>query len=61
MSEPTDRQKTADVISKNIIKFVLDSEDRLEKVDAWITAHAPAIDRPEAIRRLVDLGLKAKK
>ena len=34
MSEPTDRQKTADVISKNIIKFVLDSEDRLEKAES---------------------------
>ena len=60
MSEPTDRQKTADVISKSIIKLVLDSEDRLEKVDAWIAAHASAIDRFEAIRRLVDLGLTVK-
>ena len=30
-------------------------------LDAWIKKHAPDMSRPEAIRRLVELGLKAKK
>jgi hypothetical protein len=30
-------------------------------LDAWIKKHAPDLSRPEAIRRLVELGLKAKK
>jgi hypothetical protein len=34
---------------------------QLKQVDRWIAEqHGPAIDRPEAIRRLVELGLKAK-
>jgi hypothetical protein len=28
-------------------------------LDAWIEKHAPDLSRPEAIRRLVELGLKA--
>jgi hypothetical protein len=31
------------------------------ELDAWIKKHAPDLSRPEAIRRLVELGLKAKK
>jgi hypothetical protein len=30
-------------------------------LDAWIKANAPGLSRPEAIRRLVEIGLKAKK
>jgi hypothetical protein len=30
-------------------------------LDAWIKKNAPDLSRPEAIRRLVELGLKAKK
>jgi hypothetical protein len=30
-------------------------------LDAWIKKHEPNLSRPEAIRRLVELGLKAKK
>jgi hypothetical protein len=30
-------------------------------IDAWIKKHAPEMSRPEAIRHLVELGLKAKK
>jgi hypothetical protein len=29
-------------------------------LDAWIKKNEPAMSRPEAIRRLVELGLKAK-
>jgi len=30
-------------------------------LDAWIKTHAPAMSRPQAIRRLVEIGLRAKK
>jgi hypothetical protein len=33
---------------------------QLTLIDEWIAATDPAIDRSEAIRRLVGLGLKAK-
>jgi hypothetical protein len=33
----------------------------LDDVDAWIAKQADAPTRPEAIRRLVEIGLKAKK
>jgi hypothetical protein len=34
--------------------------DHLKAIDKWIVAQGdPAIDRPEAIRRLVEIGLKA--
>jgi hypothetical protein len=29
-------------------------------LDGWIKKHAPDMSRPEAIRRLVELGLKAR-
>ena len=35
--------------------------EQIELVDKWIATNDPAIDRPEAIRRLVELGLKVKK
>ncbi len=33
----------------------------LTLIDGWIAKHAPDLSRPEAIRRLVELGLKVKK
>jgi hypothetical protein len=33
----------------------------LAAIDAWILKQGEDISRPEAIRRLVELGLKAKK
>jgi hypothetical protein len=34
--------------------------DQLSYIDAWIASKADEPSRPEAIRRLVELGLKAK-
>jgi hypothetical protein len=35
--------------------------DQFDALDAWIAKQKePALTRPEAIRRLVELGLKAK-
>jgi hypothetical protein len=36
-------------------------DEQLEAIDDWIEAQGEKISRPEAIRRLVELGLKAKK
>jgi hypothetical protein len=33
----------------------------IEPIDVWIAKQKPSPSRPEAIRRLVELGLKAKK
>jgi hypothetical protein len=32
----------------------------VEELDAWIKTNAPDLSRPQAIRRLVEIGLKAK-
>ena len=34
--------------------------EQFEALDAWIAKQKPKSSRPEAIRRLVELGLKAK-
>ena len=45
---------------EEMLKIVF-SGRQLKQVDQWIAEqHGPAIDRPEAMRRLVELGLKAK-
>ena len=35
-------------------------DEQLEAIDDWIEAQGEKISRPEAIRRLVEIGLKAK-
>jgi hypothetical protein len=37
------------------------SASQLKLIDKWISTTDPALDRPAAIRRLVEIGLKAKK
>ena len=46
-------------ILANIPNVIL-SPDQLNLVDKWIAANDPTLDRLEAIRRLVELGLKVK-
>ena len=36
-------------------------DEQLEAIDDWIEAQGEKISRPEAIRRLVEIGLKAKR
>ena len=36
------------------------TEYEMQSVDAWIARQDVKLDRPQAIRRLVELGLKAK-
>jgi hypothetical protein len=40
--------------------MVRSHDDFLRPLDAWIAKQKPKPSRPEAIRRLVELGLKAK-
>ena len=35
-------------------------DQQLEAIDDWIAEHGDKISRPEAIRRLVEIGLRAK-
>jgi AmiR/NasT family two-component response regulator len=35
-------------------------EQQLTEIDAWAAAQNEAMSRPEAIRRLVEIGLKVK-
>jgi hypothetical protein len=37
------------------------TEDEMQCIDEWIASQDVKLDRPEAIRRLVELGLKAEK
>ncbi|MFL5238644.1 MAG: hypothetical protein ACJ8EL_13760 [Rhizomicrobium sp.] len=43
----------------NLLKFLFNSA-QLKVVDKWIATNDPTLDRSEAIRRLFELGLKAK-
>jgi hypothetical protein len=37
------------------------TEYEMQSIDEWISRQDVKLDRPEAIRRLVELGLKAKR
>jgi hypothetical protein len=37
------------------------TEDEMRSIDEWIALQGEKLDRPEAIRRLVELGLRARK
>jgi hypothetical protein len=37
------------------------TEYEIRSVDEWITLQGVKLDRPEAIRRLVEIGLKGKR
>jgi hypothetical protein len=71
--EPTAAQRAAMAMSaQRMAKAMLQSQQesmlknvfspaQLKQLDKWIAGQSdPAIDRPEAIRRLVEIGLKAK-
>ena len=43
------------------VQIVRMHKPQIAAIDAWMTSQYGDITRPEAIRRLVELGLKAKK
>ncbi|WOH48875.1 ribbon-helix-helix protein, CopG family [Bradyrhizobium sp. sBnM-33] len=51
MNEPTGKKLT--------IIGVRASDDWVAALDRWIADRGPSLSRPEAIRRLVELGLQA--
>jgi hypothetical protein len=69
MKETTQAKITASVaIAKAMAQKALSpnpnpqwTEYEMQSVDEWIARQGEKLDRPEAIRRLVELGLKAKK
>jgi tyrosyl-tRNA synthetase len=73
MREPSEHQRTlAAEVAKRLVETSLAqgreeavrklfSKDQLKQIDEWLKLQSEPIDRPEAIRRLVEIGLKAKK
>lgn len=71
MADPANRksidQTLAEAAAQSILRAQQDrdlkslfDEVQLNKIDIWIAATDLTLGRPEAIRRLVELGLKAK-
>jgi hypothetical protein len=52
------RPKTTGTGKPQVVRM---HDQQVATIDAWIAMHEVEISRPEAIRRLVEIGLKAKK
>ena len=72
MSEPSELQRRAVfMLSESRAQKVMNARNRvseifsgseLKAINEWMeTQNDPSLDRPEAIRRLVELGLKAQR
>ena len=71
MTDPNSRQPISAKVARSAAELVLRNQRdplkstfsaaQLKLIDKWISATDPTLDRPEAIRRLVEIGLKAKK
>jgi hypothetical protein len=72
MTGPGSRQPISAKVARSAAELVMRNQRddplksifsaaQLKLIDKWISATDPALDRAEAIRRLVGLGLKAKK
>ena len=72
MTDPDTRQLISSKVAKSAAEFVIRKQRgdllksifntaQLKLVDKWISTTDPTLDRRDAIRRLVGLGLKAKK
>jgi hypothetical protein len=71
MTDPDSRQPLSARVARSAAELVIRNQRddplkaifnaaQLKLVDKWISATDPTLDRPEAIRRLVEIGLKAK-
>jgi hypothetical protein len=71
MTDPNSRQPISAKVARSAAELVIRNQRddplksifsaaQLELIDKWIFTTDPTLDRPEAIRRLVELGLKAK-
>jgi hypothetical protein len=72
MTDPDSRQLISAKVARSAAELVMRGERnrplksifsaaQLKLVDQWIFTTDPKLDRAEAIRRLVEIGLKAKK
>jgi hypothetical protein len=51
------RPKTTGAGQPQVVRM---HDQQIAEIEAWIAMHGVEISRPEAIRRLVELGLKTK-
>jgi len=72
MTDPNSRQPISAKVARSAAELVIRNQRddplksifsaaQLKLIDKWIFTTNPTLDRPEAIRRLVEIGLKAKK
>ncbi len=72
MTDPDLRQPLSAKVARSAAELVIRNQRddplksiftaaQLKLIDKWISATDPTLHRPEAIRRLVELGLKVKK
>jgi hypothetical protein len=72
MNGPDSRQPISARVARSAAELVMRNQRddplksifsaaQLKLIDKWIVAEDPTLDRSEAIRRLVELGLKAKR
>ena len=55
--EPADRPRTTGPGQLQVVRM---HDDQLAAIDDWVEKQGTRISRPEAIRRLVEIALKAK-
>jgi hypothetical protein len=72
MTDPNSRQPISAKVARSAPELVIRNQRddplksifsaaQLKLIDKWIFTTDPTLDRPEAIRRLVEIGLKAKR
>ena len=72
MTDPDSRRPLSAKVARSAAELVVRNQRddplksifsaaRLKLIDKWIFTTDPTLDRPEAVRRLVELGLKVKK
>ena len=57
----TQKKRGPPATGKGLLIGVRLLNDPLAKLDCWIAQQGEPMSRPEAIRRLVEIGLKAKR
>ena len=71
MTDPDSRRPISARVARSAAEFVIRNQRddplkaifsaaQLKLIDKWILAEHPTLNRSKAIRRLVELGLKAK-
>ena len=71
MTDPNSRQPISAKVARSAAELVIRNQRddplksifsaaQLKLIDKWISTTDSTLDRPEAIRRLVEIGLKAK-